>query len=159
MQTRAWLRYLQIIVLGWLPLLAWLALIYWLSDQPKLPHPMRSMGISDYVFDYTAHAATFGILVTLIWRVLAVAPTLWPARWQARAIEAAGLITALYAVSDEMHQRFVPGRWPSVRDWLADVAGILLALVALKLWQRWPLMQKGRTWVRRVFVRRAGDNL
>jgi VanZ family protein len=160
MQARVWPRYLQAIVLCWLPMLTWMALIYWLSDQPKLPHPGRRMGISDYVFDYSAHAATFGILVALIWRVLATAPTLWPTRWQARSIEGAGLLAALYAVSDELHQRLVPGRWASFRDWLADMAGVLLAVAALRLWQHCHpfLLRRGKSWARTVFVRRASDN-
>jgi VanZ family protein len=159
MKARPWLRYLNVILLGWLPLLAWLALIYWLSDQPKLPHPARRLGISDYLFDYTAHAVTFGILVVLFWRVLAIAPTPWPTRWQARSIEAAGLLAALYAVSDELHQRFVPGRWPSLKDLIADLVGVLLAVGALKLWQRWrkPLLRRGRAWVRGILMRRATD--
>ncbi len=36
------------------------------------------------------------------------------------------LIGAFYGASDEWHQRFVPGRSPSLGDWVADVAGVVL---------------------------------
>lgn len=43
------------------------------------------------------------------------------------------LLTAGYGVLDELHQRMVPGRQPSVLDWLADVVGAIgaIALVGL----------------------------
>jgi VanZ family protein len=37
---------------------------------------------------------------------------------------------AVYGASDELHQAFVPGRFCELADWLADVAGGGLALVA-----------------------------
>ena len=36
------------------------------------------------------------------------------------------VIGAFYGASDEWHQRFVPGRSPSLGDWAADVAGVVL---------------------------------
>jgi len=35
-------------------------------------------------------------------------------------------LSALYGVSDEVHQSFVPGREASALDWLADAAGALI---------------------------------
>lgn len=37
------------------------------------------------------------------------------------------LISMMYAISDELHQYFVPGRFCSVNDFLIDSAGILLS--------------------------------
>lgn len=47
-------------------------------------------------------------------------------------------IGAAYGISDEWHQSFVPGRVPSVGDWLADVAGVALGygLVFLVVYRR-----------------------
>ena len=42
-------------------------------------------------------------------------------------------IGALYGVSDEWHQSFVPGRSPSAADWGADVAGVVLGYGLLML--------------------------
>lgn len=47
---------------------------------------------------------------------------------------------AVYAVSDELHQMFVPGRSPGVRDVCIDSAGacvgILFVTAAVLLWRR-----------------------
>jgi len=46
------------------------------------------------------------------------------------------LIGALYACSDEFHQRFVPGRGPAIRDVCIDAAGVLAGtgIMLLILW-------------------------
>jgi len=33
---------------------------------------------------------------------------------------------ALYGITDEWHQMYVPGRTPDLADWIADVVGVLL---------------------------------
>ena len=35
-------------------------------------------------------------------------------------------IGALYGMTDEWHQMFVPGRQPDVADWIADVLGVAI---------------------------------
>ncbi|MBN1400110.1 MAG: VanZ family protein, partial [Anaerolineae bacterium] len=55
----------------------------------------------------------------------------------------AGLWALIYALLDEAHQRFVPGRWSSWRDWLADLAGILIAMILLVTWIRYESAIKG----------------
>ncbi len=48
----------------------------------------------------------------------------------------AWLLTAAYALSDEFHQRFVPGRHSDWRDVATDMAGAAFALAILALIQR-----------------------
>lgn len=55
-----------------------------------------------------------------------------------RAIIIAATISILYAMSDEWHQTFVPGRSPAVQDVLIDTAGILIAFFLLPKKQRQP---------------------
>ena len=47
----------------------------------------------------------------------------------------------LYAISDEIHQYFVPGRACQVRDMLIDSAGVLVGVcsyfVCAKFWKVW----------------------
>jgi VanZ family protein len=38
-------------------------------------------------------------------------------------------IAFVYAISDEIHQLFVPGRFSSIKDVLVDLMGILLAIL------------------------------
>ena len=110
--------------LGWLPATGWLTLIFVLSAQPALPSPPG-------VNDKGAHAFTFGVLALLLLMGLA--------QWQWRAVSRRLLLTAFllavaYGVSDELHQRFVPGRTPDVADVVADAAGAALAMAAAGAW-------------------------
>jgi VanZ family protein len=41
----------------------------------------------------------------------------------------ASIISAIYAISDEVHQYFVPGRSCNIQDFLLDTTGIFLAFL------------------------------
>lgn len=103
-----------------------------MSAQPALPHPGRRMGISDLLFDYTAHAFTFGVLTWLIWRAL---NTFSRGGFLPLSLCKASLGAALYAASDEIHQSFVAGRHAGFLDWVADLVGILVVIALLYVWQ------------------------
>ena len=45
------------------------------------------------------------------------------------------LILIIYAISDEVHQYFIPGRSCEIRDMLIDICGGLCALIIIKLWE------------------------
>ncbi len=47
-----------------------------------------------------------------------------------------GALVIVYALSDELHQAFVPGRHPDFRDILTDAAGAALALFLVVLLER-----------------------
>ena len=84
------------------------------------------MGVSDHLIDYTAHAAVFGLLTLFAYLAFRHGPRPAPANpWG--ALLAAMAFAAVYAAVDEVHQAFVPGRWATLPDWLADVAGIAVA--------------------------------
>jgi VanZ family protein len=100
----------------WLPVLAWAALIFALSSVPDLG---TGLGGWDLVLRKLAHAAEYAVLGALLMR----------------AAGRGGLafaLGALYAVSDETHQAFVPGRMGSAVDVAIDVLGVACGLV---LWQ------------------------
>ena len=105
----------------WGPPLALMVLIFGLSSMPKPPIP-------DGVSDHTAHFAAYAVLSALLVRALAGGR--WAGMTWGRAARAWGL-TVLYGVSDEVHQRFVPGRFPSVSDVIADALGAATAVVVL----------------------------
>ncbi len=42
------------------------------------------------------------------------------------------VLTIIYGASDELHQYFVPNRSSEFADWIADVLGIILALIIIK---------------------------
>lgn len=92
---------------------AWLLGIFYFSSQPTVPFPATVWGL-DKILHFGAYA---GLAVVMFpahrrWREQ-------PARW---AVSVA-LWAALYGISDEFHQMFVPGRTATVADFLADAAG------------------------------------
>ena len=121
------------LVTHWLPLALWVAVISYLSDRPMMPHVGPKLNETDYLFDYVAHAAEFGVLCALAWRAFRASPADWLSRCPALA---EWVFSALYAALDEAHQAFVPGRMATLADWLADIAGAALAVVATNLWLR-----------------------
>ena len=123
-------RYVKHIVLHWLPLILWMGWIYYLSEQPSLPNLGRGMGVSDDLFNYSAHVLISGILTWLLWRVLSIYTRASP------AINGAGLLATLFAAGDEIHQFFTVGRDARLEDGAANLAGILLVVALLYLWQR-----------------------
>ena len=103
-----------------LPPLALMALIFFLSDQPGLK---SGLGLADLILRKAVHAGVFGLLWLLWLRAL---------RW--RAPGWAAVIAFAYAVSDEVHQHFIPDRVGSPLDVAIDAAGIA---AAWWLWRRW----------------------
>jgi VanZ family protein len=108
----------------WGPVVLQMAIIFGassLSNPGALPG-----GLSDKA----GHFAGYLILSVLLVRALARGRASG-ATW--RVLLVAVLGAALYGVSDELHQRFVPGRTPDVLDVAADslgaAAGALLALI------------------------------
>lgn len=45
-------------------------------------------------------------------------------------------VVALYGVSDEFHQSFVPGRESSVLDWMANCAGAMVFVAGHWIWKK-----------------------
>ena len=97
----------------WLPPLAWMGIIFYLSAQPKLPALPEPM--LDLVLKKGTHFTVYAVLAFLWWRALS------RGRMADRAaLGLAFAIAVLYAMSDEFHQRFVPGRCPGLSDVLID---------------------------------------
>ncbi|HHX65368.1 MAG TPA: VanZ family protein [Chloroflexi bacterium] len=129
-------RYLLNALFGWLPLILWMAMIFWLSHQPDLPKLNRLIGLSDLLFEISAHASVFAVLTVLAWWAMVTWPADSPALFWRKPIRTAGGLAAVYGISDELHQFFVPGRHASVLDWIVDLAGIAVAMVFLRAVQR-----------------------
>jgi len=103
---------------AWLPVVAWAGLIFTLSSIPDLG---TGLGDWDLLLRKLAHAAEFAVLGVLLLRAVE-RPAL------------AFLLASAYAVSDEIHQIFVPGRLGSPLDVLIDVAGVAVGIaLALRL--------------------------
>ncbi len=98
------------------PPLLLMGLIFFLSAQPNLN---TGLGTWDLFLRKLAHMAEFGLLWLLWWRALGYGHPALPAA-----------IAILYAISDELHQHFVPGRNGSAVDILIDTVGVLAGVAA-----------------------------
>jgi VanZ family protein len=109
----------------WLLVAAWLLVIFGLSSLPGSAIPSE---VGDY--SPIAHFVEYAVLGGLV--MWALGPrTLWT-----RFALAALLACSLYAVSDEFHQSFVPGRTPDPVDWATDTVGAAVATAAIVVIRR-----------------------
>ena len=106
----------------WGPVVLYLGGITWLSHQPGLRPPAN-------LPDWLLHGAEYGGLAALLARALRGTRGAFGS--MAAAMAAAGCLA--FAVLDEYHQSFVPGRDASLRDVAADSVGAALALAAAVL--------------------------
>ena len=118
----------------WLPLVAWMGAIFFLSAQPDLPH--AASGWLDLLISSAAHLFLFAVLALLWARALGQG-------W--RAWLTAAVLTLLYALSDEFHQKFVPGRHADPWDLAFDALGAVLGLAAW-IWLRRRISISPKRW-------------
>ncbi len=132
----------------WLPALIWMAVIFYGSNQQSLP--TASSGMLDLLIKKTGHVieyALLGLLAARAWHgtleLTSGAQTAAPHRadapdnpgWLKPAILAVAL-GCLYAISDEVHQLFVPTRSGQIRDVILDAAAVTLGVSLLWLWRQ-----------------------
>ena len=106
----------------WFPVVTWAVFIFYLSGIPDLKTGFEF----DFILRKISHVVEYLILVWLLYRAFAGSfdnintPRLfiYPA-----------VLCFLYAISDELHQSFVPGRNCSIQDVLIDTIGILVFFI------------------------------
>jgi VanZ family protein len=107
----------------WAPVAAYMAAIFYVSS---LPQPLVPPG-----GDKPWHLLAYLGLGVLTVRAVARGLGAWIS-WRAAVIAAA--IAVGYAVTDEVHQMFVPGRSAQLSDLLADTMGVVAGVSLCWLW-------------------------
>lgn len=119
---------------AWLAVLAWMGIIFALSAQPSsesaalsgqflaILNKLFSAGLSDFLVRKAAHATEYFLLAVLTFNAILLT------RQKARPL-LTFLIVLLYAVSDEFHQHFIPGRACRLQDVLIDSAGAVVGIL------------------------------
>src|SRR3712207_1360567 len=102
-------------LLRWAPVVVWAGVIFLFSSVPDLG---TDLGIWDLIGRKIAHALEFALLGALVLRAVG-----WPS--------VAVALGSFYALTDEVHQAFVPGRVGSPLDWAIDTVGVVLGVVVL----------------------------
>ncbi|QQS38703.1 VanZ family protein [Candidatus Woesebacteria bacterium] len=120
---------------AWTPVVLWALCIFYLSG--------KSMGTSDLPLpDYVFHSAEYFIFATLLFRALKLMQVNNIVLW-------VFTLSLMYAISDEYHQSFVPGRYSDYLDVISDTIGVILALI--NLWILLPKMpSKLKKWAKKL---------
>jgi VanZ family protein len=132
-------------VLPWLLVILWMALIFYLSHQPATRSNGLSKGATEIIVETVekiapnvdinkrsfnniirknAHFFAYLVLGTLVSNGLRGSGVAGY-----RSIGLALLFCILYAISDELHQLFVPGRGGQVKDVIIDSAGAVVGIL------------------------------
>ncbi len=120
--------------LRFVPLIAVMGIIFFLSNQPG-----DSLDLPDIPdLDKGLHCIVYGVLA--LSALFAVPEYKYQANpfWVSLLVV---LFCLLYGISDEFHQSFIPGRFPTVLDLLADTIG---AVVVVLVWFRMKNRDQGR---------------
>ena len=123
------------IYLSWALAIICMGVIFWLSSRTAEESSQQSgiilqwlikvfgdNGFTDFIVRKLAHFLEFTGLCFL------VSNALYQTRGRLSPVIAT-VITSIYAVSDEVHQIFVPGRACQLMDWVIDTCGAVLGCV------------------------------
>ena len=145
---------LRVFLKYWVVILLWFALIFLASSDTKsagrssriikpivlwLFPQASAKAVEEVVLGVRkcAHLTEYAVLALLFWRAFRKPVKNDTRPWSWRLAGAAMLGAMLYAATDEMHQRFVPGRFGTLHDVVIDATGGALGLLALWTWGRW----------------------
>ena len=146
-------------IILWFAVILWMAVIFSFSAQPAVESDELSMGIAQKIFEFinglkdipvfaligtdkiivaigianhyvrkTAHFMIYAILAVLVYNLMASYGIK-----RSKVVLFAAIVCLVYAVSDEIHQVYVPGRAGQIKDVLIDFSGSALALGTIYL--------------------------
>lgn len=121
-------RTIRLLLLHWIPVAVYMTLVFYFSSRQQLPG-----GFTLGPYDKAAHFGQYFVLGLLLGRASRATLPGMPA--------AAPWILALFigmgiGAADETLQAFVPGRYSTMSDFLADTAGVLAAQAVIHLPRR-----------------------
>ncbi|MBC7185793.1 MAG: VanZ family protein [Calditrichaeota bacterium] len=109
--------------------IGWALLIFVLSSLPKIP----TIPTGFRPIDKVAHFVEYFVFGLLLAGAFAHSSA---HRLMRRSLVMAGILGVAYAVLDEFHQKFVPGRFATVEDAIADTLGVMVGLLVYLRWHR-----------------------
>jgi VanZ family protein len=106
-------------------LIFWLITIIVVSSIPSLPTLKIHVAKSELRLDYLIHFCEYGFLALLTF--LTFADDRFEISNKNLFLLTTGLI--MFAIIDEFHQKFIPGRSFNVKDILSNIVGIIAAII------------------------------
>ncbi len=141
--------------ISWIPVLIWMIIIFLLSSQPAGESNQLSKGftsiiieilgrflhldievstINNYVVQFNHYVRKFAhFSAYLVLGLLASNAFIKSSKEKKKAFIYTFIFCVLYAISDELHQQFVPGRGPMLKDVMIDSAGAAVGIVLYKI--------------------------
>lgn len=126
-------KYLEAIVLYWVPVIVWAAAIFALSSVPS--GTASEIDWQDFIIKKAAHVFVYFVLTGLNYRAL-----LSTGVDKRKAVWISILTSVVYGYTDEVHQSFTPGRDPRIRDVVFDTIGAVLFIYTI--WNILPIAPK-----------------
>jgi len=120
--------------------LAYCGWLYWMSSGPV---SVIATGFSG--LDKLSHVAAYGLLAVLCVLSMERGARNWP---PTALFWIPALFAAVYGISDELHQYFVPSRQADLLDWLADAAGGMAGSGGMALTRKYRFAWGGWAWIR-----------
>ncbi len=102
----------------------WAIFIFFLSAQEVLPG--FTVSAYDFIFKKAAHMFVYAMLYFLLYRAYQKTN---PHDHSSKIYLIPVLITLIYALTDELHQSTVPGRYSTLRDAGYDMLGVATVLL------------------------------
>lgn len=106
-------------------LIAWLLTIIIVSSIPSIPTLKIQTAKSEIRLDYLIHFCEYGILAGMAFLTFVNSEF----KISNKKIVLITILLLLFAVLDEYHQKFIPGRAFNMKDIYSNMVGILGALV------------------------------
>lgn len=119
------------------PAVIYVILIITLSSLNQRIVSTYSWGIQDFILHFIEYHF-YGI--TLIWAVLRDKP--WHKLRSSYRLAAS--IGAVSAIGDEVYQSFVPSRYATIEDVVADIFGVILSIITFSLLMKIPFLERMR---------------
>lgn len=110
----------------WGPTIAWMGVIFYFSSRGQITS--SAVDWQDFTLKKTAHFVEYFILSVLFYRSLRGTTNLQRKGLLFWTV----VVCVIYAISDEIHQSFSPGRTPTMRDVIIDTIGSLAGGIASK---------------------------
>ncbi len=117
---------------AWGYVLAWMGVIYFFSAQPNSGEATgHYFGVFNMLCRKLAHLSEYAILFALLRRAL-----ICTVSSGMNFFITPFCLSVIYAISDEYHQSFVPGRSASAGDVLFDASGAFIGWLIVFCWSR-----------------------
>lgn len=116
--------FLYLVLYYWLPFVLWALVIF--SFSATSTPAVSTVEWKNFIIKKTIHIGEYGVFTLLLYRAFTKTGVS-----KKKSLIVSILVAIFYAITDEFHQSFTPGRDPRIRDVFFDSFGSLMSMVAV----------------------------